>query len=180
MADQFWTAHAYEPGEPDRVVLFVALHASRDGAPVFGKEWVLDSQGNRDGTAMAQLVSIPVAMAVESVLAGQFAPGVHAAPRDPVLVGQWLAEVGRIADHMANGHPPGGARTPPAGPGPQPRPQTVTKPVPSNWVSVPSEMSCSNPCSDSSPASTAAATNGNVIRFSSEISTACRSSAGTC
>lgn len=101
MADQFWTAHAYEPGEPDRVVLFVALHASRDGAPVFGKEWVLDSQGNRDGTAMAQLVSIPVAMAVESVLAGQFAPGVHAAPRDPVMVGQWLAEVGRIADHMA-------------------------------------------------------------------------------
>ena len=50
---------------------------------------------------MARLVSIPVAMAVEAVLAGRFAPGVHAAPDDPELIGRWLVEVGQIADHMA-------------------------------------------------------------------------------
>ena len=62
---------------------------------------MLDAQGNDQGSAMAQLVSIPVAMAVESVLRGAFPPGVHAAPEDPELVGRWLVEVGEIADHMA-------------------------------------------------------------------------------
>ena len=46
-------------------------------------------------------MSIPVAMAVEAVLAGAFPPGVHAAPDDPALVDSWLAEVGTLADHMA-------------------------------------------------------------------------------
>lgn len=101
MADGFWADNAYAEGEPDRVVLFVRLAAARDGAAVYDKEWVLDAQGNAQGSAMAQLVSIPVAMAVESVLAGEFAPGVHAAPDDPELVGKWLVEVGEIADHMA-------------------------------------------------------------------------------
>lgn len=101
MAEEFWSQHAYAEGEPDRVVLFVRLGATRDGQPVFDKEWVLDAQGNDKGTAMAQLVSIPVAMAVEAVLAGAFPPGVHAAPDDPDLVGRWLVEVGEIADHMA-------------------------------------------------------------------------------
>ena len=101
MAEEFWSQHAYAEGEPDRVVLFVRLGATRDGRPVFDKEWVLDAQGNDKGTAMAQLVSVPVAMAVEAVLPGAFPPGVHAAPDDPDLVGRWLVEVGEIADHMA-------------------------------------------------------------------------------
>ena len=101
MADQFWTQNAYAEGEPDRVVLFVRLAARRDGVPVFDKEWVLDAQGTGEGSAMAQLVSVPVAMAVESVLAGDFASGVHAAPEDPEVVGRWLVEVAEIADHMA-------------------------------------------------------------------------------
>ena len=101
MAEGFWADHAYAAGEPDRVVLFVRLAADRGDETVYDKEWVLDAQGNADGSAMAQLVSNPVAMAVEAVLAGRFGPGVHAAPEDPELVGQWLVEVGEIADHMA-------------------------------------------------------------------------------
>lgn len=101
MADGFWADNAYAEGEPDRVVLFVRLAASRGGAPVYDREWVLDAQGNDAGSAMAQLVSIPVAMAVESVLAGDFPAGVHAAPSRPDLVGDWLAEIGNIAGHMA-------------------------------------------------------------------------------
>ncbi|WP_299360730.1 saccharopine dehydrogenase family protein [uncultured Paracoccus sp.] len=101
MADEFWTRYAYDPGEPDRVVLFVRLRAERDGATVYDREWVLDAHGSRNGTAMAQLVSHPVALAVEAVQRGDFPPGVHAAPDDPELVGTWLTEVSGIANHMA-------------------------------------------------------------------------------
>ena len=101
MAEGFWQQNAYEPGEPDRVVLCVGLKAERDGAPVFHKEWVLDAHGTDAGTAMAQLVSIPVALAVEAVAAGRIGAGVHAAPEAPDLVADWLVEVGQIAQHMA-------------------------------------------------------------------------------
>lgn len=101
MADQFWRDNSYAEGEPDRVVLFVALKAVRDGATVWHKEWVMDASGNAQGSAMGQLVSIPVALAVEAVARGDFAPGTHAAPEDPRLVGDWLVEVAEIADHTA-------------------------------------------------------------------------------
>ncbi|MEE2862248.1 MAG: saccharopine dehydrogenase family protein [Pseudomonadota bacterium] len=101
MADGFWRDNAYDVGEPDRVVLFVALKAERDGRVVWHKEWVLDAKGNDKGSAMAQLVSIPVALAIEAVRAGRLTTGVQAAPHDPVLVGEWLDQVAGIAQHMA-------------------------------------------------------------------------------
>lgn len=100
MADGFWRANAYAEGEPDRVVLFVALRAERDGAVVFHKEWVLDAHGTHQGSAMARLVSIPVALAVEAVAGGRIPAGVQAAPHDPDLIADWLVEVGQIAQHM--------------------------------------------------------------------------------
>ncbi|MRX49788.1 saccharopine dehydrogenase [Paracoccus sp. S-4012] len=101
MAGQFWRDNSYEAGEPDRVVLCVGLRARRGDETVFHKEWVLDAHGTEDGSAMAQLVSVPVAMAVEAVADGAVPFGVHAATHDPVLVGEWLVEIGRIAQHMA-------------------------------------------------------------------------------
>lgn len=101
MAQQFWTDNAYADGEPDRVVLFVALQADRDGQTVWHKEWVLDAHGSAAGSAMAQLVSVPVSLAVQAVAAGQISAGVHAAPDDPELVGDWLVEIGQIAQHLA-------------------------------------------------------------------------------
>ncbi len=100
MAAQLWRDNAYATDEPDRVVLCVALMAENDKGPRWHKEWVLDAHGDARGTAMARLVSVPVALAVESVLAGRFEPGVHAAPDDPALVRDWLAEVGRLAQHL--------------------------------------------------------------------------------
>jgi len=100
LSERLRAENAYAEGEPDRVVLFVRLVARRDGQTVFDREWALDTRGNADGSAMAQLVSIPVALATEAVLAGGFAPGVHAAPDDMALVGAWLAEIGGIADYM--------------------------------------------------------------------------------
>lgn len=100
MAAQFWQDNAYGADDPDRVVLCVALMAENEQGPRWHKEWVLDAHGDARGTAMARLVSIPVALAVESVLAGRFEPGVHAAPDDPAMVKDWLAEVATLAQHM--------------------------------------------------------------------------------
>lgn len=101
MADQFWRDNSYASGEPDRVVLFVALRAERDGQTVWHKEWVLDAHGNEKGSAMAQLVSVPVSLAVEAVSAGRIAPGVHAAPDDTAIVADWMNHIGDIAQHLA-------------------------------------------------------------------------------
>ncbi|MDB6178933.1 saccharopine dehydrogenase NADP-binding domain-containing protein [Paracoccus sp. Z330] len=101
MADQFWRDNSYAEGEPDRVVLFVALSAERDGQLVWNKEWVLDAFGTESGSAMAQLVSITVALAVGAVSDGRIEPGVHAAPEEPAVVGEWLEHIGAIAQHMA-------------------------------------------------------------------------------
>ena len=92
--------NSYAPGEPDRVVLFVSLRAERDGEPVFHETWSMDAAGNEHGSAMARLVSIPVSIAIESVVRGEVAPGVHAAPSDPTLVTSWLDQIRPLADYM--------------------------------------------------------------------------------
>ncbi|MCF6444937.1 saccharopine dehydrogenase family protein [Nereida sp. MMG025] len=100
MSDGFWAAHAYDEGEPDRVVLCVELLAKRDGAAVYHKTYVMDAWGDARGNAMARLVSVPVSLAVDAVLAGQIGAGVSAAPSDPALVDAWLSEVGKLAQHL--------------------------------------------------------------------------------
>ncbi len=101
LSDEFWRRYAYEDGEPDRVVLFVELRAERAGAVVWHRAWAMDAWGDGRGSAMARLVSVPVALAVEAVLAGEIAPGVSAAPSDPALVARWMIETGRLAQYLA-------------------------------------------------------------------------------
>lgn len=107
LAEALWQGNAYAAGEPDRVVLFVSLRAERDGVAVWHQTWALDASGDLRGSAMARLVSVPVSLAVESVLAREIPAGVHAAPHDPRLVARWLEEVAHQAqtltriDHMA-------------------------------------------------------------------------------
>ena len=51
----------------------------------------MDTLGNDNGSAMAQLVSCSVALAVEAVLGNQEIPsGVTAAPHQSELVSRWL------------------------------------------------------------------------------------------
>lgn len=100
MSDQFWSEHAYETDDPDRVVLCVDLRAEQDGKAVWHKTYVMDAWGDSRGTAMARLVSVPVSLAVESVLNREIAAGVSPAPHDPKLVTRYLAEVDRLAQHL--------------------------------------------------------------------------------
>ncbi|KAE9631113.1 saccharopine dehydrogenase family protein [Parasedimentitalea maritima] len=100
MSDQFWNDNAYDDGEPDRVVLCVALKAEKDGAEVWHKTYVMDAWGNEDSTAMARLVSIPVSFAIEAAMNGQIDAGVHAAPSDAKLVTHWMQEIGKLAQHL--------------------------------------------------------------------------------
>ncbi len=99
--------NSYAEGEPDRVILCVSLRAERDGRPVFHETWAMDAWGDARGTAMARLVSVPVAMAIEALLAREIPAGVHAAPHDPRLINRWLEEVHTLAqvlkriDHLA-------------------------------------------------------------------------------
>ena len=90
LSDQLWADHSYQENEADRVVLVVDLKASKDDVVVWHKDYVLDAKGNEAHSAMARLVSIPVSLAVEAILAGDLPAGVQAAPKDPALIQRWL------------------------------------------------------------------------------------------
>ena len=100
MSDQFWAENAYDEGEPDRVVLCVALKAEKDGQTAYHKTYVMDAWGDERGTAMARLVSFPVSMAVESVLKRRIYPGVTAAPSEPALIKDWMKVIDGLAQHL--------------------------------------------------------------------------------
>ncbi len=100
MAAGFLKDNAYAAGEPDRVILFVSLKAERGGKPVYHETWAMDAWGDERGTAMGRLVSVPVSLAVESVIAGEFKSGVHGAPHDPKILSAWLGQVKSLAQYM--------------------------------------------------------------------------------
>ncbi len=60
----------------------------------------MDAWGDARGTAMARLVSVPVALAVEAVLNREIPAGVTAAPSDTRLVRRFLGEVDKLAQHL--------------------------------------------------------------------------------
>ncbi|KPN61707.1 saccharopine dehydrogenase (NADP+, L-glutamate forming) [Aliiroseovarius crassostreae] len=101
MSDQFWQDNAYDEGEPDRVIMCVALKAEKDGAVTYHKTYVMDAWGDARGSAMARLVSTPVSLAIEAVQEGKISAGVSAAPSDPALIDSWMGEVRTLAQHLA-------------------------------------------------------------------------------
>ncbi len=100
LSDELWAEYAYADGEPDRVVLCVSLKAEKDGRPVYHKSYTLDAWGDLRGSAMARLVSVPVAMAVEAIEAREIPPGVSSAPHDGRLIDRWMKEIERQAQHL--------------------------------------------------------------------------------
>jgi saccharopine dehydrogenase-like NADP-dependent oxidoreductase len=100
MSDQFWAENAYDEGEPDRVVMFVELSAEKDGKSTWSQTYVMDAWGDENGTAMARLVSIPLSLGIEAVLAGKISAGVSAATHDAELLPLWIAEIDKLAQHL--------------------------------------------------------------------------------
>lgn len=100
MSAEFWDKYAVEEGEADRVVLAVELKAEKDGATTWRQAWRMDAYGGVEGSAMARLVSLPVALAVEAVMSGEIGAGLSAAPSDPALIDRWLGCAQGIARYM--------------------------------------------------------------------------------
>lgn len=91
LSDALWRDYAYGETEEDRVILYVALSATRaDGSKWFAS-LALDEVGSGWQTAMASTVSLTVAEAVLATLRGEVTPGVHAAITDPDKCRVWLS-----------------------------------------------------------------------------------------
>jgi saccharopine dehydrogenase-like NADP-dependent oxidoreductase len=100
LSARLWDENAYGPGEPDRVVLCVSLRVGPADAPVWHKTWAMDAWGDARGSAMARLVSHPVALSARMILDGRIGPGVSTVPSDPALVAAWMQMVRALAQHL--------------------------------------------------------------------------------
>ena len=100
MSNNFWKENAYEATEPDRVILCVSLKAEKNDRSVYHKTFVLDAWGTNESTAMARLVSIPVAKAVEIIKTGKIKSGVSSVPDSSKLVDQWMEMVSSLCQHL--------------------------------------------------------------------------------
>ena len=67
ISDDLWDRYSYMDGEVDRVILTVELKVENDTEVVWHKQYLMDTLGNDNGSAMAQLVSCSVVLAVEAV-----------------------------------------------------------------------------------------------------------------
>jgi saccharopine dehydrogenase (NADP+, L-glutamate forming) len=94
--------YSYDTNEADRVVMCVELEARKAGKVIWHQSYHLDSQGNEQGQAMARLVSLPVSLAIESVLNHQIPVGVSAAPEKPERINQWLAELTNFGESICH------------------------------------------------------------------------------
>ena len=100
ISDDLWSNYSYKEDEVDRVILTVELKVKNDSKVVWHKQFLLDTLGNSMGSAMAQLVSCSVALAVEAVMGNEISAGVSAAPHDSKLVDRWLKQADDISDHF--------------------------------------------------------------------------------
>jgi len=94
--------YSYEEHEADRVVMCVELEIRKEDQVVWHQSYHLDSQGNEQGQAMARLVSLPVSLAIESVLNHQIPAGVSAAPDKPEHINQWLSALTAFGESICH------------------------------------------------------------------------------
>ncbi|PAJ75100.1 saccharopine dehydrogenase [Pseudoalteromonas sp. NBT06-2] len=102
ISDGLWTNHQYDEGESDRVVLSVELEVKdpQGNKTVFNGSYGVDEAGNENGSAMARLVSLTVAIAIESLIAGDLVKGVSPAPHDEKTVSKWLDALAELNEHI--------------------------------------------------------------------------------
>ncbi|MFF9641763.1 saccharopine dehydrogenase C-terminal domain-containing protein [Kitasatospora aureofaciens] len=89
LAGELAERHPMRETDRDRVVLAVALDLSwADGA--WSGSCLLDLRGDERESAMALLVSLPLAYGITRILDGALAPGLHRAAEDAREAEQWL------------------------------------------------------------------------------------------
>ncbi len=81
LSESLWEHHAMPAHENDRVVLFVSLSAASPHRPRWESSALIDLVGNEKGSAMARLVSLPIAYIVPQILDCKIPPGVSGAPK---------------------------------------------------------------------------------------------------
>lgn len=101
ISQQLEKKYSYENGEPDRVVLSVELEVKSEGKTVWHQSYLLDQAGNEHGQAMSRLVSLPVSIAIEAVVAGSVKSGVSAAPHENPQVLNWLSRLTNFGEKFA-------------------------------------------------------------------------------
>lgn len=102
ISDELWEKYQYDEGEADRVVLSVELEVRDPDNQdvVFHSNYGVDEAGNENGSAMARLVSLTVAIAIESLLRDELKTGVTAAPHQQQQVDSWLNELSDLGEHI--------------------------------------------------------------------------------
>lgn len=85
LSANLWQKYSFNEGEHDRVVLSVEMKAEEADKTVWHHRFLLDAVGDREATAMARLVSEPLALIIEAVMNKNLPAGVHSAPADAVL-----------------------------------------------------------------------------------------------
>ena len=70
------------------------------GRAIWHQGYTLDTSGDGRGSAMARLVSQTVALAVNSISAGEITAGVSAAPDEPELVQNWLQGLRQLGEPL--------------------------------------------------------------------------------
>ncbi|NQZ89899.1 MAG: saccharopine dehydrogenase NADP-binding domain-containing protein [Colwellia sp.] len=107
LSEELEAKYSYSQGEADRVVMCVELEIRSAGKVIWHQSYHLDSKGDERGQAMARLVSMPVSLAIESVLNNEITCGVTAAPDKPQQINAWLNSLETIGekivfkDHLA-------------------------------------------------------------------------------
>lgn len=100
LSDKLWSKYAYKEGEVDRVLLTVELKVKKEKKIIWHKQFLLDTLGNKNGSAMAQLVSNSVALTVEQIFYKKIIAGVSAAPSQIDLVKNSLEQAKNLSDHF--------------------------------------------------------------------------------
>lgn len=77
----------------DRVVLAVALAVEGEDATAWSGEYVVDVTGDEEDSAMARLVSTPLAVGVGEVLSGRLPAGLHRGAEDAYAARRWLGSL---------------------------------------------------------------------------------------
>jgi len=80
----------------------VELEVRKENNIIWHQSYHLDSQGNEQGQAMARLVSLPVSLAIESVLNHQIPAGVSAAPDKAEQINKWLSALTTFGESIGH------------------------------------------------------------------------------